>query len=203
MSMVCPECHGSFDQTLQCPTCNVRLQYRSGGRSAGAAPAAGQGQWQNTPWGRIVVGILLSQGLGHGLQMLCTAGVLAASEEAHVRAFATTWQERLSVTYRRRTDNAGFKAGNIAGEWSVYVAPELPPSFPTKLHKRLDRDFPVSRPANSGGYAAEAAHYRMVTLPIPKDVILEVGGLAVRLCRQPRPPTPVTPSSMRGMFPPY
>jgi hypothetical protein len=37
-------------------------------------------QWHTTPWGRIIVGILLSQGLGHGLQMLCTAGLLAASE---------------------------------------------------------------------------------------------------------------------------
>jgi hypothetical protein len=90
MSMVCPECHGSFDQTLQCPACSVRLQYRSGGRAAGAAPAAsGQPQWQNTPWGRIVVGILLSQGLGHGLQMLCTAGLLAASEESSRTVWGT------------------------------------------------------------------------------------------------------------------
>jgi hypothetical protein len=28
--------------------------------------------------------------------------------------------------------------------------------------------------------AAEAAHYRIVTLPIPKDIVLEVGGLAMR-----------------------
>jgi hypothetical protein len=90
MSMVCPECHGSFDQSLQCPTCNVRLQYRSGGRSAGAfAGASGEGQWQNTPWGRIVVGVLLSQGLGHGLQMLCTAGLLAASEESSRTVWGT------------------------------------------------------------------------------------------------------------------
>src|SRR6516164_1239074 len=26
----------------------------------------------------------------------------------------------------------------------------------------------------------EAAHYRIVTLPVPKDVVLEVGGLALR-----------------------
>src|ERR1700676_1479476 len=29
-------------------------------------------------------------------------------------------------------------------------------------------------------FAAEADHYRIVTLPIPKDVVLEVGGLAMR-----------------------
>ncbi len=81
MSMVCPECQGSFEQSLQCPTCGVRLHYRPAARAA-ASPAGGSEQWHTTPYGRIVVGILLSQGLGHGLQMLCTAGLLAASDSA-------------------------------------------------------------------------------------------------------------------------
>ena len=89
MSMVCPDCHGSFEQSLQCPTCGVRLNYRPGAKGKGAAPAAGQSQWQHTPWGRIVVGVLLSQGLGHGLQMLCNAGVLAASEESSRTVWGT------------------------------------------------------------------------------------------------------------------
>src|SRR5437879_13840887 len=38
---------------------------------------------------------------------------------------------------------------------------------------------PAGLAAPSAG-GAEAAHYRMVTLPIPTDVVLEVGGLAVR-----------------------
>ena len=30
MSMVCPQCHGSFSQRLQCPSCGVRLEYQAG-----------------------------------------------------------------------------------------------------------------------------------------------------------------------------
>src|SRR5436305_9953824 len=35
-----------------------------------------------------------------------------------------------------------------------------------------------SQPA--GSPSAEAVHYRIVTLPLPKDLVLEVGGLAFR-----------------------
>jgi membrane glycosyltransferase len=38
---------------------------------------------------------------------------LAAAEEACLSAFATEWRDRIAVTYRRRTLNKGFKAGNI------------------------------------------------------------------------------------------
>ena len=36
-----------------------------------------------------------------------------AVEEPQMRAFATDWADRMAVTYRRRSVNAGFKAGNI------------------------------------------------------------------------------------------
>jgi membrane glycosyltransferase len=38
---------------------------------------------------------------------------LAAVEEERFRAFATAWQDRVAVTYRRRRINTEFKAGNI------------------------------------------------------------------------------------------
>jgi len=37
----------------------------------------------------------------------------AAAEEAQLSAFATEWRDRIAVTYRRRSQNTGFKAGNI------------------------------------------------------------------------------------------
>jgi len=37
----------------------------------------------------------------------------AADEEARFNALAAKWEGRIGVTYRRRTDNAGFKAGNV------------------------------------------------------------------------------------------
>ena len=40
-------------------------------------------------------------------------GAIAAAEESRFAALAATWRDRMAVTYRRRTLNAGFKAGNI------------------------------------------------------------------------------------------
>ena len=39
---------------------------------------------------------------------------IAAAEETHFVELAAVWQDRIGVTYRRRADNQGFKAGNIA-----------------------------------------------------------------------------------------
>ena len=38
---------------------------------------------------------------------------IAAQEEASFAALAKQWEGRLALTYRRRADNAGFKAGNV------------------------------------------------------------------------------------------
>jgi membrane glycosyltransferase len=38
---------------------------------------------------------------------------LAAAEEVHFAALAAAWRDRIGMTYRRRTVNTGFKAGNI------------------------------------------------------------------------------------------
>src|SRR5207237_1093162 len=37
----------------------------------------------------------------------------AADEEAQFATLTARWEGRLGVTYRRRTDNIGFKAGNV------------------------------------------------------------------------------------------
>src|SRR5215470_17417383 len=38
---------------------------------------------------------------------------IAAAEDTCFSAFTETWRGRVALTYRRRTDNVGFKAGNI------------------------------------------------------------------------------------------
>jgi membrane glycosyltransferase len=38
---------------------------------------------------------------------------LAAKEEAHFSGLALRWQDRIAITYRRRSVNTGYKAGNI------------------------------------------------------------------------------------------
>lgn len=73
-----------------------------------------------------------------------------------------------------------LKICNGGGDWQVYVAPGLPESWPGGLRKRFARDFPSARPSATQSVTPEARHYRIVTLPVPKDIVLEVGGLAMR-----------------------
>jgi hypothetical protein len=80
MAMVCPQCLRDFDQRLHCPTCGARLVYQAQRRDGDGVPGAGPA-WQQTPWGRIVIGLLVAQGLCFGLQQLCTAGILASGDE--------------------------------------------------------------------------------------------------------------------------
>jgi hypothetical protein len=82
MAMVCPQCSGTFEQRLQCPTCGIRLLYQVTPVRSARATAGEGAQWQQTPWGRILIGLLLAQGLYYGLRHLCTAGLLATHDEA-------------------------------------------------------------------------------------------------------------------------
>ncbi len=76
MPMVCPQCNGSYAQHIECPTCAVRLQFVG----TGGMPIEGETGWQQTPWGRMFIGLVLAQGLGHGLQLLINAGLQATGE---------------------------------------------------------------------------------------------------------------------------
>lgn len=79
MPMVCPQCEGSFSQRLACPACGVRLEYRAA--STRSRALADAGAWQQTPWGRILIGLLLAQGLYYGLWHLCKAVAMATDPE--------------------------------------------------------------------------------------------------------------------------
>jgi len=79
MSMVCPQCSQVFSQQERiCPTCSVHLLFY-----APIAPSATVAEpeedyssyWQHTPWGRIIIGVILAQGLALGLKHLLTAGM--------------------------------------------------------------------------------------------------------------------------------
>jgi hypothetical protein len=73
------------------------------------------------------------------------------------------------------------KVGNLDGEWAFYIRPMFPPALEAKLGARLDQDFPDTFSAPSSSLVAtEAVYYRMITLPVPSDIVLEVGGLAFR-----------------------
>jgi hypothetical protein len=81
MAMVCPQCNGAFEQRLNCPKCKVRLLYQVTRRIERLGLQAHDEDWQQTPWGRLVVGLLLAQGGYYVLRHLCTAGMLVTLEE--------------------------------------------------------------------------------------------------------------------------
>jgi hypothetical protein len=81
MAMVCPQCNEIYDQHLECPTCGVRMLYD-------ANPRREDGPWQQTPWGRMLVGLLLAQGLAHGMRFVVRAG-LQLTDEADEALFST------------------------------------------------------------------------------------------------------------------
>jgi hypothetical protein len=81
MAMVCPRCNVSYEQRLQCEACGTRLLYSDRARrpSRPAGNPAPRTAWQQTPWGRILIGLLLAQGLFFGLRHLLTGVMLAVS----------------------------------------------------------------------------------------------------------------------------
>jgi hypothetical protein len=72
MAMVCPQCGTSYEQRLQCPLCETRLLYHSG-RHVDARAGAGSLHWRQRSWGRILIGLVVAQGLFYGLRHLLTA----------------------------------------------------------------------------------------------------------------------------------
>ncbi len=89
-------------------------------------------------------------------------------------------QDRATLKLHPGKNQLLVKVGNLGGDWAFYIAPELPPSWPAELRRRLDRDFPPPSKPEAAGHTAEARYYRLTTVPAPQDVVLEVGGLAFR-----------------------
>jgi hypothetical protein len=76
MAMVCPTCNTTYEQRWQCPLCQTRLLFHDVRR----LPRSSLGRsipWQQRPWGRVFLGLVLAQGLFYGLRHFLTAGVLA------------------------------------------------------------------------------------------------------------------------------
>jgi len=83
MALVCPQCKQVFEKPGVCPMCNAVLLYYAPDLTPPEPASTPQAddepsQWQQTPWGKIVAGLVLAQGLNFGLQQLLTAGLLAS-----------------------------------------------------------------------------------------------------------------------------
>jgi hypothetical protein len=80
MAMVCSECGKTYEQRLSCPLCGVRLTFLERPRARRWFPGRSPG-WQQTLWGRILLGLCLAQGLLYGLRQLLTGLLLVQQGE--------------------------------------------------------------------------------------------------------------------------
>ncbi len=143
MAMVCPQCASSYEQRLQCPTCNARLLYDYRGAKP-AAPAAAV-RWQQTPWGRILIGLVVAQGLYFGLQHLLMGLMEVLNNQGLVK---WTWSSLSGLVFLQAVQvltlmvsgvlagggqPRGVTLGVLLGAWngvaSVLLDPVLHPDF--------------------------------------------------------------------------
>ena len=74
MPLVCPLCKQVFENNGECPHCNVALLYLAPDLNEPIATGSSihmdddAGRWQQTPWGKILIGLILAQGLSFGLE---------------------------------------------------------------------------------------------------------------------------------------
>jgi hypothetical protein len=93
MALACPQCKQIFEKSGVCPLCNVVLLFHA--ENLQTTPVARvqeedePPQWQQTPWGKIVIGLILAQGLRFGCEQLLMAGFLATGDGSDV--WHTLW----------------------------------------------------------------------------------------------------------------
>src|SRR5947207_2189906 len=81
VELVCPRCNGVFKQRLLCPKCGIRLQTADAPRPFSPLDLPSSTSWYHGPWNRILIGLLLAQGLYYGLRMLTEALRMAIDPE--------------------------------------------------------------------------------------------------------------------------
>lgn len=89
-------------------------------------------------------------------------------------------QDRVELKVRSGKNTLLIKICQFGGGWDAYVCPDLPSIVPAVVRNQLRRDFPAAAAASSSANPAESALYRVDTIPLPPDCVLEVGGLAFR-----------------------
>ncbi|HEY7330161.1 MAG TPA: hypothetical protein VH592_21165 [Gemmataceae bacterium] len=89
MAMYCPQCNTTYEQRWQCPLCETRLLFHEVRRLPESLPDRSL-RWRQRPLGRILIGLVLSQGLFYGLRHLVTAGLLAGQGREAVEQLGTS-----------------------------------------------------------------------------------------------------------------
>ncbi|HEY1064595.1 MAG TPA: hypothetical protein VGE52_00735, partial [Pirellulales bacterium] len=109
-----------------------------------------------------------SMGSDDGLKVWLN-GKLLLREDATRPAAAD--QNYVNLDLKAGSNDLLVKVTQGGGEWAYYFSPTASAKLAAKLEQRLDQDFPQP---------GEGGHYRIVTLPLPEDELIEVGGLAFR-----------------------
>jgi hypothetical protein len=72
---------GVLPPGVKCGGCGCRMLFQVTDPLADSGLDRDAGsQWQHSPWGKILIGVLLAQGLSYGLEQLVTAGLRAGSD---------------------------------------------------------------------------------------------------------------------------
>jgi hypothetical protein len=111
VELVCPQCKGSFEQRLLCPRCGVRL-YAPEAFLGSSQPelAPPPTPWIQAPWTRLVIGLVLAQGLYYGLLQLCQSLLKVAADEP------TFWSTLTPVVIKQGLQVVGLLVGaTLAG----------------------------------------------------------------------------------------
>lgn len=197
MPMVCPQCNGTFEQTLQCPLCGARLLYQ--------APTDRRGwlgleeAWQRTPWGRVVVGMILAQGLYHGLRQLVMAAYLAIN--SGVQTGATVWTTLGGFILMQALQSIGvFSAGLLvgAGDRRGGIHGAVVGLWNGALFMAIDYYLGFFDRVNwSGDWFLDANIITLFEQPLLQAVVGALGGNIGRLIWPPLPAVGLTPSPSR------
>jgi hypothetical protein len=81
MPRLCPRCNNSVNDEPRCPQCGYRM--RGLGRRGESARSADDAapSWQQTPWGKTIIGLVVAQGLWYTLIMLARTIVSATGND--------------------------------------------------------------------------------------------------------------------------
>lgn len=197
MPMVCPQCHSSFEQAQECPTCGVRLFYKASRTSAADITTKPVESWQESQWGRIFLGLLLAQGLYYGLWHLSLAAKAALTVpellmQQAVQILSLILGGALAGAGQRR----GVLNGAVVGVWNVMLY------FVYKLVDRSLSDNPhelvavYGQPILHAFFGALGGFIgKMLWKPLPAPYQGDLLGLPPAL------PTPVSMGSVAAPLP--
>ena len=121
MAMVCPHCGAASQQSMNCPECGGRTVFHDTRRVSIAAWK--RGRWMQTAHGRVVIGVLLVQGLFYALRHLFTGIMLLLDETNNPAQIWTSPRgllcldilQVLVVVVGAMLAGAGHRSGTILG----------------------------------------------------------------------------------------